>query len=362
MKIALAHDSFTQMGGAERVAAALHELFPESVVYTTVVDERLRSGLKGWRIHTSLMQGLYSFYPHFQRLFPFIPIAFALAAPVEADVLISSSSSYAKGLKLRPQTTHISYCHTPTRFLWLDASHAEQEIHPVLRPLARAYFRWLRRWDLKHARRVNYFIANSLEVQKRIKNCYSKDSTIIHPFVDTVFWQATRPKQDYFLIAGRLQRAKNHDIVVKVFNKNGLPLHVVGSGRYEKYLRSIAGPNVKFLGRLDDAGLRDEYSGARGFIYPQLEDFGMMPLEAAACGTATIALARGGSLETVIPDVTGKLIDPMDKFALSQAVAEWNPAAYDTNQLRAQAQRFSKEQFKSKIGEFITSATGRREP
>jgi glycosyltransferase involved in cell wall biosynthesis len=360
MKIALAHDSFTQMGGAERVIGALHEIFPDSEVYTTVVDEHLRPELKGWRLHSSLLQRWYDLYPHFQHWFPFIPVAFALGKAVDADLLVSSSSSYSKGLKLRPATVHISYCHTPTRFLWIDPTHADQEIYPLLRPMARAYFRWLRQWDLRHARRVDYFIANSVEVQKRIKQCYHKDSVIIHSFVDTEFWRPTRPKQDYFLIAGRLQRAKNHDVVVKAFNSSGLPLHVVGTGRYERYLRSLAGPNIKFLGRLDDAGLRDEYSSARGFIYPQLEDFGMMPLEAAACGTATIALAQGGSLETIMPGVTGTLIGQVNESELSAAISRWNPGDYDQNRLREHARKFSKPLFKERIAAFVSGVVKQR--
>lgn len=353
MKVALAHDSFTQMGGAERIAAALHEMYPNSPVHTLVVDHKLRSQLSGWDLRPTFLQKIYNWYPHFQHLFPLIPIVLAWTRPIAAEILLSSSSSYTKGFKKGARTTHINYCHTPTRFLWVDPGHAYSEINSLLRPLAALYFQALRRWDYRAAQKVDHFIANSKEVQARIKKYYGRDSEIIYPFIDVDFWQPTQAKSDYFLIAGRLQRAKNLEVVIKVFNDLQLPLHVVGTGRYEAYLRSIAGPTIKFLGRLDDTGLRQEYSGARAFIYPQLEDFGVMPLEAAACGTATIGLAAGGSLETVIPGVTGELLAEITAATLRAAVLNWQEHKYQGDKLQQHATLFSKAVFQQKIKDFL---------
>jgi glycosyltransferase involved in cell wall biosynthesis len=180
-----------------------------------------------------------------------------------------------------------------------------------------------------------------------------RDSVIVYPYVDTEFWKPTIAKEDYFFIAGRLQPYKGHDLVIKACNELGLPLHVVGTGRYENYLHSIAGPTVKFLGRVSDEQLRDEYSGARGFLYPQLEDCGMMPLEAAACGTATIGLAKGGSLETIVPGVSGELIDQITVESLKTALMKWDERRYQTEQMREHAEKFSKQEFKRKVAEFI---------
>jgi glycosyltransferase involved in cell wall biosynthesis len=207
------------------------------------------------------------------------------------------------------------------------------------------YFTWLKRWDLNVVKNIDFFIANSLEVQKRIKQVYGRDSELLYPFIDVNFWQPTRAKQNYFLVAGRLQYAKGLETVIEVFNDLHLPLHVVGSGRFESNLRSIAKPNVHFLGRLSDEGLRDEYSGALGFIYPQFEDFGMMPLEAASCGTATIGLAKGGSLETIIPSETGELLTLVIKQTLTEAIQKWDVSKYKRETLQNHAAKFSKQIF-----------------
>lgn len=356
-EIILATDSFTQYGGAERVFEAAKDLFPYSPVYTLVKDPSMDSHVTGWKIITSPLQRLYNIYPHFQHMFALIPAMLKYWRPSQgqARILLTFSSSYIKGLRKPNNAVHINYCHTPTRFLWIDPEHAYKEIPKLLHPLARLYFSWLKKWDLRVAKKIDYFIANSKEVQRRILEIYKKNSTIIYPFVDTNFWKPTAPKGDYFLIAGRLQYAKGLDTVVKVFNDLGWPLHVVGTGRYESTLRKLAKSNVVFLGKVDDEVLRIEYSGARAFIYPQFEDFGMMPLEAASCGTPTIGLAKGGSLETIIPGQTGQLLEKVDHDSLTVALKEWKDDRYSLEQLRTQAERFSKNNFQQKLFEFVKS-------
>jgi glycosyltransferase involved in cell wall biosynthesis len=356
MKISLAHDSFTQIGGAERLIAAAAELYPDSTVYTLAVDKRLRSEFRGWNFRASLLQSIYNVYPHLQYLFPFVPFALRFLKVAPTDVLFSFSSSYIKGLAKPAGSLHINYCHTPTRFIWTDSKYAEKEIPLLLRPLARAYFRWLRKWDLRAANKVDLFIANSREVQKRIKTFYQRDSTVIYPFADVNFWKPTRAKQNYFLLAGRLQPHKNNEAVVKLFNKLGLELHVVGTGRQETYLRSIAKPNTQFLGRVPDEVLRDEYSGALAFIYPPFEDFGMMAIEAASCGTATIGLGKAGILETVIPGKTGELFTEPTEAAIASIIQQWDAGKYSGNELRRHAEKFSKEIFQKQIAEFVKGA------
>jgi glycosyltransferase involved in cell wall biosynthesis len=352
-KIALAHDSFTQLGGAERVVDVLHEMFPDAPVFTLVLGKKLRDKYQAWDIRTSWLQVLYKFIPKFQYLLPFIPLAVSSLDFSGYDIVLSSSSGFIKNIQIPKNTIHINYCHTPTRFLWINANYVNQEVPAILRPLVKLMLGFMRKWDLRGAKRVNYFIANSLEVQNRILSVYQRTSTLMHAGVDTLFWHPTIPKSNYFLLAGRLQAHKNNELIIEIFNELGLPLHVVGTGRQENYLRSIAKSNAVFLGKVNDSKLRDEYSGAKGFIYPQVEDFGLMPLEAAACGTATLAYLKGGSLETIIPGKTGELFEGYDTEKIKEIILNWKPEKYQANELRRQAEKFSKEQFKKRILDFI---------
>lgn len=353
MKVITGHDSYTQYGGAERVFEGMHQLYPNSPVYTLVVDKKLQSNISNWDVKVSPLQKIYNHYRNLQHLFAFVPFALMFFSLEKADLLLTSSSAFLKGLKKQPGTIHINYCHTPARFIWSDYVYALGEVTPLLRPLARVYLKWLKKWDYGAAQTVDYFIASSHEVQGRIKKYYNRDSEIIHPFINDDFWKPSREKGDYFLIAGRLTPYKDYDKVILAFNELGWPLHVIGTGRYEDYLRSISKDNITFLGKVDDISLRYQYSGARGFIYPQLEDFGMMPLEAAKCGTATLGLAKGGSLETIIPGQTGELLEIVDTDSLIRTLKSWDENKYDQSILIEHALKFSKEAFQKKLADFI---------
>ncbi len=353
MKIAIVHDSFTQMGGAERVVEHLHELFPGAPVFTLVFDPKFKEKYKTWDIRTSPLQTLYLALGKFQYLLPWIPWAVDQLDFSGFDVVISSSSGFVKNIRVPKTVKHICYCHTPPRFLWIDKNYVKQEVPFLLRPFVKYLLSKMRKWDLAGSKRVTQFIANSIEVQKRILSVYQCTSTVVYPGVDVNFWQKTVEKQDYFLIAGRLQPHKNNELIVEIFNELGLLLHVVGTGRQAEYLRGIAKPNILFLGAVDDAKLRDEYSGALGFIYPQVEDFGLMPLEAAACGTATLAYAKGGALETVVPGVTGELFENYDKEKIKKLILNWEVEKFSLNGLKQQSVKFSKEKFKNSIRDSI---------
>ncbi len=353
MKVILAHDSYTQYGGAERIMEGMREMYPEAPVYTLAVDKKIRWHIQGWKVITSPLQKLYNYYPVMQHWFALIPFILPFFKLEKADLLLCGSSAYLKGLNKNPGTVHINYCHTPTRFIWTDYQYALKEVSPLLRPLAKLYLWWLKKWDYKSAQKVDYFLANSKEVQARIKKFYDRDSEILHPFINDDFWKPTREKGDYFLVAGRLAPYKDYDKVILAFNELGWPLHVIGTGRYENFLRSIAKPNIIFLGKVDDVSLRYQYSGAKGFIYPQLEDFGMMPLEAASCGTASLGLAKGGSLETIIPGQTGELLETVNTASLIQALKSWDANKYSSEYLFKHAAQFSKKAFQTKLAEII---------
>lgn len=381
--IVLAHDSFTQLGGAEKVVNVFHEMFPHAPVHTLVKDRKLNDYYLTWDIRTSWLQVLYNFYPRFQHLFLLTPLA-ASSVKLDADILLSSSSSFAKGFRVNSPGIHVCYCHTPTRFLWMDEGYVDQEVPKLLQPLVHIILRWMQKWDYKVAQKVDFFIANSKETQKRIKEYYGRDSVVIYPPIDTEFWGSgpfsppshkeerprlgggevvgvedkyhppapsynKRGKSNYFLLAGRLQPYKQNELIIKIFNELGLPLHVVGTGRQENYLKSIAKSNVTFFGRVSDEELRDQYRGALGFIYPQIEDAGLMPLEAAACGTASIGIAKGGSLETIIPGITGELFSDYNLAEIKRIITSWDYQKYAVNQLLMHAEKFSKENFKEQI-------------
>lgn len=351
--IILAHDSFTQFGGGERVLKVLHQLYPKSPIYTLAVDNHVTRHFANAEFRPSLLQRLYNLFSHLQVWFVFAPVALRFMRITPAKIILSSSSAYIKALRKPEGSIHINYCHTPTRFLWSDVVYAEHELPVILRPFMKIYFTWLRRWDLFAAKRVDYFIANSKEVQKRIKRFYGRDSNLIYPSINTEFWRPTISKQDYFLIAGRITPYKGYESIIKIFNQLKLPLHVVGQGRYLKYLQSIAMPNILFYGKISDEALRDQYSGAAAFIYPQVEDFGLMPLEAAACGTPTIALAKAGSLETVIPKVTGDLLEEFTMQTISKAIIDANEHPYRQEDMTAHANKFSEQRFKQEIQEYL---------
>lgn len=352
-KVVLAHDSFTQFGGGERVIKAIHEIYPDSPIYTLATNSKVSAHLDGARIKNSWLQKLYGYFPHLQFWFVWVPVVLRFFKVEQADVLLSSSSAYIKGLRKPAGSIHINYCHTPTRFLWNDVVYAEGEVAPLLRPFMKVYFWWLRKWDLLAAQRVDYFIANSKEVQDRIRTYYQRESKLIYPAIDTQFWHPTKEKSDYFLVAGRITPYKNYETIIEIFNELNLPLHVIGEGRYLDYLKSIAKPNVTFYGRVSDEALRDQYSGALAFIYPQVEDFGLMPLEAASCATPTVALAKAGSLETVVHGQTGELLETIDQATLSESLKKVRNHVYQPEVMQAHAAKFSQDRFKQEISQFV---------
>lgn len=355
-KILLAHDSLIQYGGAERVFAELVKLYPNATIFTLVADPEVVAlvGISPDRLQTSWLQYCYKLTGSFQWLFWLIPVVLATTKLPQTEVILSSSSSFIKGLN-KSSAIHINYCHTPTRFLWVDSEHAYKEIPKLLHPLAKLMLTWLKNWDSRAAARVDHFIANSREVQKRIEQYYHRQSKLIYPFIDTDYWHPTIGKQGYYLIAGRLQYSKGLDKIIQLTNELAFPLHVVGTGRYEATLRSLAGPTVKFFGRLSDTELRDQYSGAVAFLYPQVEDFGLMPLEAASCGTPTIALAKAGSLETVIPGVSGELLPEFAEESLEPVIKKLQTQSYNIAAMQAHAHQFNKTRFHKEIQEFVTN-------
>ncbi|MCH7541971.1 glycosyltransferase [Patescibacteria group bacterium] len=371
MKVALVHDYFNQYGGGERVVEAMHEVWPDAAVYTSIYDEDL---MRGWlnipreRIKTNLIQKLPFSKSLSKHYFFLYPLAFRLQDVGEADVVISSSSYAAKFVRVKPGGLHICYMHTPPRFLWgydtelsrYYAKSFDRYLEPFYEIVVPPIKNSLRFLDYKAAQGIDYFIANSKEVKKRIKKHYGRDSVVIYPPVDTDRFALNSKKdtrdQDYFLVVSRLGGYKKVDIVVKAFNKSGVRLKIVGDGPQYKFLKEIAKDNVELLGRKNDKETAYLLEGCRALIFPTFEDFGIVPLEAMASGKPVIAYRGGGVLESLVEGVTGEYFDEQTPNAIIKAVKNFQSNKYDSKACRAQAKKFSVGIFKQNMKSFVEEA------
>jgi glycosyltransferase involved in cell wall biosynthesis len=353
-RVALVHDYLNQYGGAERVLEALHELFPDATVYTSIYDPAtMPVHYRDWKIQTSWMQRLPGWRRHFRKYFLLYPSAFESFDLSDYDLIISSSSAYAKGIIPRPGALHVCYCHTPMRFGWRTSSYLQREsiggLTSQTLPLLLTY---LRTWDVVSAQRVDAFIANSREVAGRITRYYRRAAEVIPPPVDLSPYVPAEP-EDFYLTGGRFVPYKRIDLVVTAFTRLKLPLVVFGSGRDRAKLEALAGPNVRFVGRVSDAELHELYRRCRGYITAGDEDAGIQPVEAMAAGRPVIAYAAGGVRETVIDGVTGCFFHEQTAAALAVAVAQSRTIRFDPLAIRRHAEQFSRERFKERVMAFI---------
>jgi glycosyltransferase involved in cell wall biosynthesis len=354
MKIALVHDVLNQLGGAEKVLENFLEIWPDGVLHTVFYDEGKTEGrFARFAKRISFLNRMPLAHRHPRLFLAAFPFAFGRFRFDDFDVVLSDSSAFAKGAKSRGKL-HVCYCHTPTRFLWIEREYIDKQRYPwVLKFLGKLAMPFLRRWDYKAAQGPHFMLANSKNVQERIRKYYHRESEVIYPPADTEFFRPTGAKQDYFFTASRLEPYKRIDLVIQAFNRLGWPLKVAGNGTDIDRLRSLAGPNIEFLGRIPDEELRRRYSEAKAFIFPAEEDAGIMVVEAQACGTPVIAYGKGGSLETVIPGVTGELFLQQAEESLLAVLRAFNPASYSPEAIRAQAQKFNKAAFQERIRDFV---------
>ncbi len=356
-RIALVHDWLNQMGGAENVLEELVGLFPGAPVYTSIYDRaRMPAAYRTWNIRTSFMQRLPGVTTSHQRYLPLYPLAFGRTDLSDYDLVVSNKSGFCHGVRTQRdgrRATHVCYCLTPTRYLWLyDQYRARERIDAFTSAALQPVLAWLRRWDLAAAQRVDHFIAISSEVQQRIRTIYGRESVVIHPPVDTSYFTpaAGQPVGDYYLIVSRLIPYKRIDLAVEAFRH--LPqekLIVVGDGRDLAALRAQASPNVTFLGRQPREQIRDLLRGCRAFLFPGLEDFGIAPVEALSAGRPVLAFAGGGALDTVTPGVTGELFPAQTVESLLDVLRGFDWRAYRPEDCRDQAARFSAEEFRRKL-------------
>lgn len=356
MKAALVHDWLNQIGGAENVLEALVALFPGAPVFTSIyAPDLMPESYRSWDIHTTYMQALPGVARHHQSYLPLYPLAFEQFDLGDFELVVSNKSAFCHGVITPPETLHICYCLTPTRFLWMYDSYRQREgIGKLGNTLLRPALAWLRLWDRLAADRVDHFIAISRTVQARIRTYYRRESTIIHPPVDVErFTPSGHRPGDYYLAGGRLIPYKRVDLAIEAFNQLGLPLIVFGDGRDRAALEAKAASNITFVGRVSWDVLVGLFQQAKAFIFPGLEDFGIAPLEAQAAGRPVLAFAGGGALDTIIPGKTGILFYPQTVPALVDAVNAFQPEKVSAQACRHNAERFSSAGFQQSLMNFI---------
>ena len=355
MKTALVHDWLNQIGGAEDVLETLVALYPSAPVYTSLYwRDKMPEDWRQWDIRTSFINRLPFAQKRQQIYFPLYPFAFERFDFREYDLVISNKSGFDHGIITGPETLHICYCLTPTRYVWRYSQYAAQEnLGWLTRKALPPFLTFLRQWDRLAADRVDHFIAISQEVRRRIAKIYQRDSTIIYPPVDTSRFEPSNQVEDYYLMVGRLVPYRRIDLLIEAFNKLDRPLLIAGNGRDRARLEAMAGPNITFLGYVPDADLPDLIARCRAFMFPGEEDFGIAPLQAMAAGRPVIAYAAGGALDTVIHGETGFLFAEQSAPAIIEAVETFDPEAVDAAYLRRHAERFDTAVFKQKLTAFV---------
>jgi glycosyltransferase involved in cell wall biosynthesis len=355
MKIAIVTDWMTNYGGAESVISAFCDLFPEAPVYTTIYKpEKMRELGKLKDVRTTYLQKL-PIKKH-QLLLSLMPTAVEMMDLDEFDLVLSSCHSVSKGVITKPNTLHISYCHTPMRYAWesWDFETRLKKFPRLLHPSIRKQIKKIREWDYCAAQRVDKYIANSSHIGQQIQKYYERDSDVIYPPVHTEkFKPVKKPTEDYYFSIGRLIPYKKFDLLVATFNKLKKPLKIAGTGPDLKKLQAMAGSTVEILGYVSDEELIDLYANCKAFMFPQLEDAGIVPLEAMACGRPVIALNRGGSLDTMIDGKTGVLFEEQTVEGLTKAIKSFEKKKFDPKFIRKHAEKFDVEHFKKKILDYV---------
>ncbi len=355
MNIALVHDWLNQLGGAEDVLENFVSLYPDAPIFTSLYwQEKMPGHWQNWDIRTSFIDRMPFSHKKQQLYFPLYPFAFEQFDFSEYDVILSNKSGFCHGVISGPETMHVCYCLTPTRYVWRYFQYAEQEqLGGLARRFLPPFLTFLRQWDRLAADRVDHFIAISAEIRRRIAKVYRRESTIIYPPVETTRFEPSNRVEGYYLFVGRLVPYRRLDLLIEAFNKMKRPLCIAGSGRDKERLQTLAGPTVEFLGYVPDEDLPDLVARCRAFMFPGEEDFGIAPIQAMAAGRPVIAYAGGGALETVIPGQTGVLFTEQTVDAIINAVESLDADKVNTAVIRHHAEQFDTAVFQQKIKSFI---------
>ncbi|MDN3510880.1 MAG: glycosyltransferase [Candidatus Jettenia sp.] len=377
MRVAIVHDWLTGMRGGEKVLEILCEIFPESEIFTLIhIYGSVSKTIESKKIHTSFLQRIPFSKSRYRSFLPLFPLAIENFDVRNYDIVLSSSHCVAKGIITSPSTIHICYCHTPIRYVW-DYYHtyfSNDKRGLISRLLIPAVAHYLRMWDVTSSNRVDYFVANSHNVAHRIKKYYKRPAKVIHPPVDCSFYTPpdVQGEGDYYLIVSAFAPYKRIDIAVDVFEKLRLPLIIIGCGQEDNLIRNMVKKYVQCLGWQSDESLKNYYRNCKALVFPGEEDFGIVPLEAQACGKPVIAFARGGALETVegiypYPEFPGNMIRKQPKAltgvffkeqtteSLIEAVRffEKHKSIFDPLSIRKHAESFDRLICKEKMKQYM---------
>lgn len=361
LRVALVHDYLMERGGAERVLAVFAALFPDAPIFTAVYDPRRTLPQFAARdIRVSALQRYVARGVPYRALFPLYAAAFEQFAFDGYDLVLSSTTAFAKGVITPPETLHVCFCHTPPRFLWQLRQEVSQHVR-LVRVALRLFGPWLRPWDFIAAQRVDAFLAPSQHVAQRIRKYYRRTATVLPSPIDAAFFTPGPPVPEesrHFLVVARLLPYKRVDLAVEAFRRLGLPwrLTVVGGGPLLRRLARTAPPNVTFRGPVDDRTLRALYRSARALIVPGEEDFGLAALEAQACGRPVVAYGVGGACETVRPGETGELFAAPTPDALAAALERVVAGRYAPAVARVHALGFDQRVFAGRLVRFLARA------
>jgi glycosyltransferase involved in cell wall biosynthesis len=349
MTVGLVHDYLLVMRGAERSFAAIAECWPQAPIYTLLYDELGTGGaFRGRAIHTSYLQRLRTRQSGFRRLLPMFPRAVEHLPVGSHDLVVSSSSAFAHGVRTRPDAVHVCYCYTPFRYAWVEEPRAIDETPRPARPLMRSALRRIRSWDLAASRRVSHYIAISQFARQRIQRIYGRKASVVHPPVEVSRFTPAGP-EEFLLVVTELVRHKQADLALEAARRARRPLKVVGTGPELARLRNVYGSGAEFLGRISDSELATLYSHALALIVPNIEEFGLAAVEAQAAGRPVIAADAGGARETVIHGETGVLVPPGNLDALAQALRGTDFGRFSPDVIRAHALNFSTDVFKRRF-------------
>lgn len=349
----LVHDYLNQYGGAERLLEVIHALAPSAPVYTSIYDaDRMPALYRSWDIRSTWMNRLPGVSASHQRYLPVYPLAFERLSLPDCDVVVSSSSAFAKAVRPPKGAAHVAYIHSPMRFAWnLDAYVQREQMSQPMRQGLRPVMAAMRAWDRRTSGRVDRFVANSSAVRDRIRDFWGRDADVVFPPVDTERFGPVSDElvEDYFLMVSRLVPYKRFDLAIDAFKTLGLPLKIAGSGRDRQALERRAGPTVQFLGHVSDDELARLYARARAVVFMSEDDFGIAQVEAQAAGRPVIALGAGGALDTVIDGVTGVHVAEQTTESLIEAVRRFEGLSFSTRRNVEHAQQFSTQRFADEL-------------
>ena len=356
-RIALIHDYFVELGGAERVVEAIHDSFPSAPLYTTVaLPQFLPKRLKAVDIRTSALQHLPAMerkFRHYFMLYPFAVENFDLSS---YDLIFSSSSGYAKGVKKRRNAIHVCYCYTPMRWVWRYEDYVAREgFSKGIREMLPLMMWGLRKWDLRAAKQPNYYITSSHLVADRIKQTYGREAQVIPPPIDVTRFHMSNDIQDYYLVLSRLIPYKRIDIAIEACKRMNRRLVIIGDGPDRARLEKLADDRIEFLGRQPDQIVNYYLARCRALLFPGEEDFGMAPLEANAAGRPVIAYNAGGATETVVDGKTGVFFDQPNSRSLSGSIERFESMVWSQVLLRRHAEKFDYNVFAFRVLQFLGS-------